>query len=183
MARKRRNRGKRNDNARNDNARKSRALSSYDPRTGETLVFAYGSNLSLAQMRQRCPRARLVCAAALFGYAVEFVGYSRRWAGAVANVRPQHYAHVEGLVFALCPADLRALDLCEGHPVVYERRQLVLRSESGASIAAEVYLHNNPTQRHQPSREYLGQIARNYKRQGFASEALYHAVREIREVA
>ena len=181
MARRKRhkqgNRGRRS-----DSARKSPPLSSFNPMTGETLVFAYGSNLSLEQMRRRCPGARLVCAAALFGYAIEFVGYSRRWAGAVANVRPQRYAHVEGLVFALRADDLHALDLCEGHPYVYARRQMVLRSESGADIAAQVYVHGDPRQVHQPSREYLGRIARNYKRQGFAPEALYHAVREIREV-
>ncbi len=50
-----------------------------------TLYFAYGSNLSEAQMRARCPGARPAGRAALHGYRLAFAGYSALWGGAVAT--------------------------------------------------------------------------------------------------
>jgi len=50
------------------------------------LYFAYGSNLDGAQMRRRCPSARLVGAAILDGYRLGFAGQSAAWGGGVATV-------------------------------------------------------------------------------------------------
>lgn len=50
------------------------------------LYFAYGSNLDGAQMRRRCPSARLVGAAILDGYRLGFAGQSAALGGGVATV-------------------------------------------------------------------------------------------------
>ena len=48
--------------------------------------FAYGSNLDAAQMRARCPSAKLLGAAILDGYRLGFAGQSAAWGGGVATV-------------------------------------------------------------------------------------------------
>lgn len=73
-----------------------------------TLYFAYGSNLHVAQMAQRCPESVFLGTAVLPGY---------RWQinqRGVANVvaAPNHF--VEGLVFRVGTRDERALDRSEG---------------------------------------------------------------------
>jgi gamma-glutamylcyclotransferase len=43
--------------------------------------FAYGSNLSLKQMAERCPEAKPKFTAILPNYKVIFTGWSRKWHG------------------------------------------------------------------------------------------------------
>jgi len=72
------------------------------------LYFAYGSNMHLAQMRNRCPQSPLVGAGLLCGY---------RWiisARGYANIVPDVQSMVEGLLFWLDPMDERRLDIFEG---------------------------------------------------------------------
>jgi gamma-glutamylcyclotransferase (GGCT)/AIG2-like uncharacterized protein YtfP len=72
-----------------------------------TLCFAYGSNMSRALMRPRCPSAREVGTALLAGYRfiVTADGY--------ASVVPSAGDVVHGLVWRLMPRDLAALNAYE----------------------------------------------------------------------
>src|SRR5262249_7942784 len=73
-----------------------------------TLYFAYGSNMSRALMRPRCPSAREVGVAVLTGhrFIVTADGY--------ASVVRAPGAHVHGLLWRLAPRDLAALNAYEG---------------------------------------------------------------------
>ena len=72
-----------------------------------TLYFAYGSNMSRAPMRARCPSARDVGTATLAGHRliVTSDGY--------ASVVPEPGGTVHGLVWRLAPRDLAALNAYE----------------------------------------------------------------------
>lgn len=50
--------------------------------------FAYGSNMNLAQMKQRCSSPKVLGIVRLPGYKVEFFGYSSIWDGAQETVVP-----------------------------------------------------------------------------------------------
>ena len=69
--------------------------------------FAYGSNLDQEQMAWRCPLARPVGRLTLPDWALEFRG--------VATIVPCPGKSVDGAVYAVTPADERALDLYEGY--------------------------------------------------------------------
>jgi cation transport regulator ChaC len=84
-----------------------------------TLHFAYGSNMSRAAMRQRCPGARAVGPARLDGwrYLITRDGY--------ASVRPAPGAAVHGVLWRLSPRDLAALNAYESlDSGLYVRRVL-----------------------------------------------------------
>ena len=71
------------------------------------LHFAYGSNMSVALMRRRCPGARLEGAASLPGYRFIIMqsGY--------ASVVPAPGSSVHGLMWRVTPRDVAALNAYE----------------------------------------------------------------------
>ncbi|KZL78836.1 AIG2 family protein [Colletotrichum tofieldiae] len=78
-------------------------------RRSDTLYFAYGSNLYLGQMAQRCPESVFKGKATLPGYKWQI---NQR---GVANVvKSTDGSSVEGLLFSIRPKEERALDLSEG---------------------------------------------------------------------
>lgn len=85
---------------------------SKNPNQQGRLYFAYGSNLSLAQMKERCPGAVPVQAYTLSGWRLVFVGErTRRWGqGGVASIVQADGENVPGAVYHLTPADEAALD-------------------------------------------------------------------------
>jgi gamma-glutamylcyclotransferase (GGCT)/AIG2-like uncharacterized protein YtfP len=72
-----------------------------------TLYFAYGSNMSRALMRPRCPSAREIGVASLAGY--RFIVTTDGYASIVRS--PGGIVH--GLVWRLAPRDLAALHAYE----------------------------------------------------------------------
>ena len=79
-----------------------------------SMYFAYGSNLSQAQMANRCPTAKRLGVAVLEGHRLSFTAFSRGWKGGVADVGEAAGREVWGLLDELTPADLTALDGYEG---------------------------------------------------------------------
>jgi hypothetical protein len=78
------------------------------PDNGGILYFAYGSNLHVAQMAQRCPNSIFIGKGSLADY---------RWQineRGVANVVRSGHGSVEGLVYLVGQEDERSLDRSEG---------------------------------------------------------------------
>lgn len=98
----------------------SSSSSSSQPLHRETLYFAFGSNLHLAQMARRCPESRYIGIAHLQDYRFQINqrGY--------ANILPSRGDHVEGLVYLLNSNDEATLDRYEGVPVAYQKHNLTL---------------------------------------------------------
>lgn len=146
-------------------------------RRGSSLYFAYGSNLDVAQMAARCPGARLVGRAWLGGHRLAFTGASRLWGGGVATVVPAAGFEVPGVLYAVGPREVQALDAFEGHPWFYRRSEFLVRSDRGASQAAVLYtldaeLHGFAA----PSDPYVEVIGRGYEHHGFDPDVLVQAI-------
>jgi hypothetical protein len=140
------------------------------------LYFAFGSNLDLAQMARRCPRARVSNSASLPGFELVFAGYSPSWRGAVASVNERERATVRGLLYTLDDADFAMLDRYEGHPHWYLRHYVWVRPRGARKLVrAETYLLD--AELGEPSRVYLEQIARAYREHGFSLAPLLAAAR------
>jgi hypothetical protein len=138
---------------------------STDPDKTQTtrLYFAYGSNLSLAQMRARCPEAVPVAAQVLPDYRLAFVGErTLRWGqGGVATIMPQPGACVHGALYRLSQRDELILDGFEGVAKGRYRRELQLFADSAEPVL--IYVANDSlAAENMPSAKYLAVI-----RQGF----------------
>ncbi len=89
--------------------------------------FAYGSNLSRKQMSERCPDALPKFAATLPNYRLIFTGWSRKWNGGVASIKPSKGEKVMGGVYEITERCLRKLDGYEGYPTTYNRKHSCIR--------------------------------------------------------
>ncbi|MGH7700028.1 MAG: gamma-glutamylcyclotransferase family protein [Gemmatimonadales bacterium] len=96
--------------------------------------FAYGSNMSRAQMAVRCPGAAVVDRAVLGGH--RFV-INRR---GVATVVPDAAAAVHGVLWTIGPEDERALDRYEGVAEGLYRRERCRVTAGGRPVDALVYV-------------------------------------------
>jgi phage replication-related protein YjqB (UPF0714/DUF867 family) len=91
--------------------------------------FAYGSNLCVQQMAQRCPDATDPRRAVLADH--DWLINQR----GVATVEPFDGTQVHGVVWQLSDHDLAALDSAEGVPWRYRRDQLTVHTDGGPSDA------------------------------------------------
>ncbi|KAF1737824.1 Gamma-glutamylcyclotransferase [Beauveria bassiana] len=112
---------------------------------GIYLYFAYGSNIHVSQMAERCPRSLFVGAASLPGH---------RWQineRGVANIVPSPSHRVEGLVYLVDREDEKTLDRSEGvSQKLYERQMRevdltphpTLYTQKSSLVAAELERNN-----------------------------------------
>ncbi|AFM19012.1 phage-related replication protein [Mycolicibacterium chubuense NBB4] len=91
--------------------------------------FAYGSNLSVRQMAQRCPDAADPRRATLADH--DWLINER----GVATVEPFAGGEVHGVVWQVSDRDLATLDSAEGVPVRYRRDRLEVRTDTGRDTA------------------------------------------------
>lgn len=136
-----------------------------------SLYFAYGSNLSQAQMGVRCPMAKGVGVAVLEGHRLSFTAFSRGWGGGVADVVEAMGHEVWGFLYELTPEDLSALDAYEGYPHLYNRRLLhVIPEVNHAAVEAWVYFVVNKQDFVTPAAKYLTVLVECSKEFGFPPE-------------
>ena len=129
--------------------------------------FAYGSNLSHKQMLERCPDRKPRFEASLPNYKLIFAGWSRKWHGGVASIKPFMGEKVIGGVYEISEKDLRSLDKCEGYHLTsgrgYDRVSKMVINEDGDSVEAITYIKREQSEETQPSQEYLAVIRQGYK--------------------
>ena len=77
------------------------------------LNIAYGSNLCIEQMAQRCPTAKIYGKGLLEGYKLAFQG---RPNNAYATIVKSVGDEVPVIVWEIEPRDEKALDMYEGYP-------------------------------------------------------------------
>ena len=136
------------------------------------LYLAYGSNLNLEQMANRCPTAKVVGNSKINGYRLLFRGAH---AGAVATIEPFKGESVPVLAWEITPADEAALDRYEGWPFLYRKDPIKVRL-NGKTVQAMVYIMNEGRPLGQPSCYYYSTILDGYKSAGFDVEILRKAV-------
>jgi len=97
--------------------------------------FAYGSNMSVTQMAERCPEAQVVDGAVLADH--RFIIAARGY----ANVVPVPGEAVMGILWDLSPGDEASLDRYEGvRPGRYRKEECDVLTTGGRLVRALVYL-------------------------------------------
>ena len=97
------------------------------------LYIAYGSNINLEQMANRCPNSKIVSKEMLKGYELEFRG--------VATIVPKENAEVPVLIWEIDGRDEHSLDKYEGFPNYY-RKELFEIDVNGEKKECMAYLMN-----------------------------------------
>jgi gamma-glutamylcyclotransferase (GGCT)/AIG2-like uncharacterized protein YtfP len=138
------------------------------------LYFAYGSNLDLTQMVDRCPGASLLQEARTYGRTLAFAGHSASRGGAVATLLGDLKGVTHGVLYGLDRRHFAELDLCEGHPWLYRRQTITVVDAYGARRQAQTYILDRPLGL--PSVEYVQVIARGYSAHGLPHAALKAAI-------
>ena len=142
----------------------------------ENLYFAYGSNLDLEQMAQRCPDAEIVGPVRLENYELRFRG------SGYATVAPKKGSVVYGLLWKLTPNCEQSLDRYEGYPRFYDKRMVTVRDGLGRSLSVMAYIMDERFREPMlPSDTYYNGILEGYRQNGLPVTALKqawdHAVR------
>ncbi|KAH7160005.1 hypothetical protein B0J13DRAFT_540141 [Dactylonectria estremocensis] len=142
----------------------------------EVLYFAYGSNLSTEQMRQRCPYSTPVGLAYLEGWKWFINGRGYANVAQVASDdgegkgkgKASNAEGVYGLLYLLPPQDEELLDGYEGVPYDYQKYQVDVKWARGdgqddgqdGSLRALIYVDGEETSEDAPRDEYVGRMER-----------------------
>ena len=136
------------------------------------VYLAYGSNLNLRQMKQRCPYAVPLGTTELLGYRLLFRGGKD---SAVATVEPFEGGKVPVLLWEITPRDEEALDRYEGWPHFYRKETFTVMLE-GKPIEAMAYIMNSGRPLGKPWYNYLLTIFEGYCSAGFGTAVLDEAL-------
>lgn len=147
---------------------------------GDTLYFAYGSNINLNQMSYRCPDASVVGPVELVGWELLF----RR--GGFATIAPQEGETVHGLLWNLTPMCESSLDRYEGYPRFYDKRKVTVRDSEGRSLSVMAYIMDERFKEPMlPTPAYYEGIQEGYRQNGLPvaelKRAWEHAVQEVHQ--
>lgn len=140
-----------------------------------TLYIAYGSNMNIGQMAQRCPTAKPVANSWLEGYRLRFKGGEH---SAVATIEPSTDDIVPIVIWEIQPDDEKNLDVYEGYPRLY-RKETVWIKLGKKKYPAMIYIMNGDFYSYGlPSKTYFDTIRDGYLSAGFDPKLLHQAVAE-----
>ena len=141
------------------------------------LYIAYGSNMNLEQMQQRCPKATKVCKLMLKGHRLIFLGPDGM---AVATIEAHRGGMVPIVVWEIEPSDEDALDRYEGFPYLYSKK--TIRLKIGFEWCELMAYVMNPGRRPgRPGPRYYQTIKEGYCTAGFDPRYLEESVRRSTE--
>lgn len=136
------------------------------------LYIAYGSNLHLAQMGSRCPSASIYDVGVLNNWELIFRGSKT---GSHATIRRKTGCSIPVLVWEIQPRDERNLDMYEGYPTYYVKRDVMV-DIGGKKRKAMVYIMNDRAKPGIPSPQYVNTIRQGYKDNSFDMDILDDAL-------
>ncbi|MDZ5254461.1 gamma-glutamylcyclotransferase family protein [Clostridium sp. LIBA-8841] len=118
------------------------------------VYFAYGSNLSLEQIKRRCPEAIPMVRVYLEDYKLVYNKY--------ADIIPCQGERVYGAIYELSINDLKNLDEFEGYPYLYEKINLKVQDSNGVFYEAFAYVMVEKGNK-LPEDDYLDIINKGYQ--------------------
>ena len=149
------------------------------------LYLAYGSNLNRAQMRFRCPEAKVVGTAFLEDHRLLF---RKSKSGFYLTIEPETGSKVPVAVWEVTKEDERMLDRCEGFPTFYYKKEMLLPVKNICTGKTRrrrcfVYIMHENRPVGIPSRSYLRTCVNGYWDFGFDLNILADAYERSKENA
>jgi len=128
--------------------------------------FAYGSNMPVARLRERCPSARAIGIAELPGHELRWHKRSSDGSGkcdVVASADPD--ASVFGVLYEIALREKAALDRAEGLGAGYEEIEIEVRC-GGSPVVAKAYLATDTDSALRPYTWYRALVVAGAKEHG-----------------
>ena len=139
--------------------------------------LAYGSNLNLAQMQERCGTSKKVGKAIIKDYRLMFKGSEN--SNYLTIEKAKGYQVPVG-VFIIQEGDEVALDRFEGFPFLYYKQDFVVEliTDNGNKtiINAFAYIMHEDRKLGAPSEEYVRRVQIGYKNFGFDKKIIDEAI-------
>ena len=117
------------------------------------LYFAYGSNLNLFQMKQRCKDSVFLKKYELKGYKLNFRSKYR-----AADIEKSKNSIVPGALFEISKSDEKKLDVYEDFPILYKKLYFTYYNRT-----VMTYIMVNKTEFRYPTERYLNVVKQGYK--------------------
>lgn len=133
------------------------------------LYIAYGSNLNLAQMAARCPSARVYAKGVLNNWELVYRG---AMTNSHATIKRKPGSAVPILIWEIQPRDEYRLDIYEGYPHYYFKKNIMV-DIGGRKKKAMAYIMDERQLPGRPSRSYIETI-----RQGYADNKMDMSILE-----
>lgn len=143
------------------------------------LYVAYGSNLNQRQMRYRCPTAEYVGSGVVEGYELQFKGNLHN---AHATIAPKEGACVPVGIWKIRQKDETRLDVYEGFPSYYFKRQIPVQMED-KTVTGMVYIMDQRMDFGNPSKGYYDIVRQGYEDCGLDTDVLDQAVSDSMDLA
>ena len=141
----------------------------------EKKIYAsYGSNMNIAQMKHRCPKARVIGNGELADHRLIFRGNL----GGVANVEPSEGHKVPVVLWTITAGCEQALDRYEGYPRLYTKDLVTIKTADG-EVEAMIYVMCEEYKKlaAMPSDYYFSVIWQGYKDNGLKTKPLLKALK------
>lgn len=142
------------------------------------LYFAFGSNLSLRQMKTRCPNSERIGIAVLADYrwGISCRGY--------ANVYPSQDDAVYGVLYTLTPTDEENLDRYEGVAIgsynKVELEVMLQEVDDGSEKVKRALVYIDPREEEgHPRREYIGRLRIGLKDAHLPEKWVEHTIEPV----
>jgi hypothetical protein len=147
------------------------------------LYLAYGSNLNIAQMRYRCPTAKIVGTAVIENYELLYKGSKT---GAYLTIEPKEGSQVPVGVWLVDKDCEVHLDRYEGYPDFYYKKDLTVKvkdffKNEVRERKAFVYIMHEERELGIPSELYVRVCEEGYKLFGFDTAYLNQALKKSKE--
>jgi gamma-glutamylcyclotransferase (GGCT)/AIG2-like uncharacterized protein YtfP len=130
------------------------------------LYFAYGMNTNRDEMAYRCPSAMAMGKAVLPGYRFEFKQH--------ATIVPSPKESVEGVLWIITDADEAVLDILEGYPIYYIKKNVTVLHNDMSHIAM-TYIMDPKEQVRGPTEGYYSMVSEGYQQFGLGQQQLLDA--------
>lgn len=141
------------------------------------LYLAYGSNLNIKQMKNRCPGAEVYGTALLKDWRLAFKGSK---SGSYLTIEPYDGGCVPAAVWKVSESNIFALDCYEGYPNFYYKKDMVINvstiNGNHKEAAAFAYIMRENRPYGIPSRSYIETCLEGYKSFDFDENILNEAV-------
>jgi len=141
--------------------------------------IAFGANTNPNGMRHRCPNANLVGTSSISGWKLVFRGTADIAPFTDADVNAERRS-VPVIVWSITESCEQALDIYEGYPTVYNKRNFnVMHPNDGAHISAMAYVMEvSSDYTMPPGAYYYKKIHEGYKAFRLPTEHLEAAYRD-----
>ena len=136
--------------------------------------IAYGSNLNIGQMKNRCPDAEVYDIGILKGYKLEFRGLTS--GGHLSITKAKKKDTIQEIPIVIWNISKRDVDVYEGYPKYYKKEEIEVNADRFGKTKGLVYIMNDEFEINCPLGRYVETCKEGYEQFDFDDFPLYCAL-------